>query len=153
MPRNRKKFYTQDNADFIVGFIQGAKKYHGVEIDFCGIWNETMLDVPWIKLLRKTLDRHGLSRVRIVAADQNTDIWNIVDPLNRDAELNKAVHAVGVHYPGWAGPDHAGRYQPACRQGRAASRCGRARTGRGAAIGPGPVPWRKSTIGTTSTAG
>ena len=41
MQRNRKKFYTQDNADFIVGFIQGAKKYHGLDIDFCGIWNET----------------------------------------------------------------------------------------------------------------
>ena len=31
MTRNFKKFYTQDNADFIVGFIQGAKKHHGVD--------------------------------------------------------------------------------------------------------------------------
>ena len=58
---NFEKFYTQDNADFIVRFIQAAKAYHGVNVHFCGIWNETLYDVSWIKLLRRTLDRRGFS--------------------------------------------------------------------------------------------
>ena len=65
-----KKFYTQDNADFIASFLQGAKKYHDLNIDFCGVWNERPYDVSWIKLLRHTLDRNGQSAVKIVAADQ-----------------------------------------------------------------------------------
>ena len=68
--RNARKFYSQDNADYVAGFIKGAKQYHGLDIDFCGIWNETPFDTEWIKLLRKTLDQQGLERVRIIAADQ-----------------------------------------------------------------------------------
>ena len=42
IPRNRKKFFTQDNADYIAGFINGARKYHGLDINYCGVWNETV---------------------------------------------------------------------------------------------------------------
>ncbi|NLF09539.1 MAG: hypothetical protein GX594_16395 [Pirellulaceae bacterium] len=52
-PLNTKKFYTQDNADFIVSFIRGAKEHHGLDIDYCGIWNETQHDLEWIKLTSK----------------------------------------------------------------------------------------------------
>ena len=34
IPRNRKKFFTQDNADFIASFIKGAKRYHGLDINY-----------------------------------------------------------------------------------------------------------------------
>ncbi len=111
MTRNFKKFYTQDNADFIVRFIQGAREHHGVDVDFCGIWNETLYDVSWIKLLRKTLDRQGLSRVGIVAADEIYP-WTIANAIERDAELKKAVRAAGAHYP-------------QCRSTAAAQQCGR----------------------------
>ena len=47
IPRDRKKFFTQDNADFIAGFIQGARKYHGLDINYCGTWNETPADNAW----------------------------------------------------------------------------------------------------------
>ena len=99
-PRNRKQFYTQDNADFVAAFIQGAKRYHGLDINFCGIWNETAHDVPWIKLLRKTLNGRGLSALRIIACDDyELGGWLIVNELVKDAELKKAIYAVGVHYP------------------------------------------------------
>ena len=50
----------------------------------------------WIKLLRKTLDSRGLSPVKIVAAAKTTgNAWNIVDALNRDAALKKAIDVVG----------------------------------------------------------
>ena len=99
--RNAKKFFTQDNADFVAGFIQGARRHHGLDIDFCGIWNETPFDTEWIKLLRATLDREGLGRVRIVAADQcGQKPWEIAKPMLKDGALMDAVYAIGGHYPG-----------------------------------------------------
>jgi galactosylceramidase len=133
IPRDRRKFFSQDNADFIAGFIQGARKYHGLTIDYCGTWNETpadnawtgpRLDVPWIKLLRKTLDDRGLAGVKIIARDCG---WQIAELMEQDAALKSAIYAVGVHYPGhqstpaaqrlgkplWASEDHAGWAQSA----------------------------------------
>jgi len=111
--RNRKKFFTQDNADFIASFILGAKKYHHLNIDYCGIWNESpggdiwdgpRLDIAWTKSLRKTLDAHRLSRVKIISRDCDGGIdprtWRIVELMEQDAELNNAIYAAGAHYPG-----------------------------------------------------
>lgn len=98
------KFYSQDNADFIVAFIRGAKKYHDLDISYCGIWNEKHYDIEWIKLLRRTLNRNGLERVQIVAADQtpgngDPDIWRLARELPADRELANAVAVIGAHYP------------------------------------------------------
>lgn len=99
--RNARKFFTQDNADYVAGFIKGAKQYHGLDIDFCGIWNETPCDTEWIKLLRATLNRQGLERVRIIAADQcGQKPWEIAKPMLKDRALMDAVYAIGGHYPG-----------------------------------------------------
>ena len=40
-------------------FLEGAKKVHGLDIEFTGIWNEKKHDGAWVKLLRKTLDAKG----------------------------------------------------------------------------------------------
>jgi galactosylceramidase len=94
------RFLSRDNAEFIADFIQGAKKHHGLEIDFCGVWNEVTYEPDWIKLLRRTLDAKGLSSVKIVAADiASKHRWEIARDLLEDAELAKAVHAIGAHYP------------------------------------------------------
>jgi galactosylceramidase len=113
--RNRRKFFTKGNADFIAG----AKTYHGLDIDYCGVWNESpggdvwdgpRLDVPWIKLLRRTLDSRGLSGVKIIARDLDVGrdqprTWRIVDLMEQDPELKKAIYAAGAHYPGrWTTP-------------------------------------------------
>src|SRR5665213_3164927 len=105
IPRNRKKFYTQDNANFIASFINGARKYHGLDINYCGIWNECpmsdiwdgpRLDVPWIKVLRKTLDNHGLSKVGIIACDsdggKDPRPWRITEFMEKDADLKNAIY-------------------------------------------------------------
>jgi galactosylceramidase len=103
--QNRRKLYTRDNAEFVAGFIRGAKQYHGLDVDYCGIWNETLHDSGWIKLLRRTLDRNGLAGVRIVACDEpEGPPWAIVEECRRDAELDRAVAVVGVHHPGFASP-------------------------------------------------
>ncbi len=139
IPRNRKKFFTQDDADFIAGFIQGAKEFYGLNINYCGTWNETpsdnnwhgpRLDVPWIKLLRQTLDRRGLPGVKIVARDCG---WKIAELMDQDAELKNDIDVVGAHYPErqstpaarqcgkpiWASEDHAGwQGGPLCIENR-----------------------------------
>ncbi|MBI4657678.1 MAG: discoidin domain-containing protein [Verrucomicrobia bacterium] len=91
-------FYSQDNADYIVKFLKGAKSVHGLAIDYVGIWNETRYDTGWIKLFRQTLDRNGLEAVKIIAAEEINQ-WSLVDVMRTDPELAAAVHAVGVHYP------------------------------------------------------
>jgi galactosylceramidase len=89
-------FYSQDNADYIVSFLKGAKKYHGIDFDFTGIWNERSYNIEWIKLLRRTLDKNGLNEVKIIAADVFD--WGIATDMQNDKELNDAVYAMGIHY-------------------------------------------------------
>ncbi|MCU0791886.1 MAG: hypothetical protein MUE42_03320 [Opitutaceae bacterium] len=92
------RYYSQDMADYVCDFLEGAAKTHGLDIAYVGIWNERAYDIPWIKLLRRTLDSRGLSRVRIVGADANTKQWAIAEDILRDPELAAAVDVIGDHY-------------------------------------------------------
>jgi hypothetical protein len=94
-------FYSKENAQFIAGYIKGLKKYHDINIDYTGIRNEVMYDINWIKLLRKTLDENGLSKVKIDVGDQwkPADQWQIAKDIAKDPELNKAVYAINAHVP------------------------------------------------------
>jgi len=89
-------FYSQDNADYISAFIEGAERYHNLKIDFTGIWNERNFDAEWIKLLRKTLNARGLNHVKIIAPD--TFDWGIAELMKNDKTLNDAIYAIGIHY-------------------------------------------------------
>jgi galactosylceramidase len=104
VPRNQRKFFTQDNADFIATYLGGLREHHGLDVNFCGVWNEMHCDTEWVKRLRRTLDARGLQSVRIIAPDHTSekweDIWALAGPLSRDPELFAAVHAIGGHYPG-----------------------------------------------------
>ncbi|MHB1000837.1 MAG: discoidin domain-containing protein [Armatimonadota bacterium] len=100
------EFFSQDNADFIASFLKGARDYHGLTIQYQGIRNESGFDKNWSKLLRQTLDRNGLHDVKLVAADQVND-WSVVNHLIDDPEFDKAIDAVGIHYPGYASPEAA----------------------------------------------
>ena len=95
------KFYSQDMADYTVKFIQGAKQFHRLDLDYCGIWNETPYDAEWIKSLRQTLDQSRLRRVQIVGADQCQQQWRIAGQMLKDPELAGAVAVIGEHYPGF----------------------------------------------------
>ena len=92
------EFYSQDNADFIVTFIRGAKQYHDLDISYCGCRNERPWNANWLKLLRKTLDANGLKSVKIVAADSPFH-WTIADAMAKDKELSDVVQVLGTHYP------------------------------------------------------
>ena len=90
------KYYSQDNADYIVAFLKGATLYHNLKFDFTGVWNEKQPDYEWIKLLRRTLDSNGLQDVKIIAADFFN--WDIAAEMAHDKELRDAVYALGIHY-------------------------------------------------------
>jgi galactosylceramidase len=93
------KFYSEDNARFVAAFVKGARQYHGVDVNYVGIWNEKMYDTGYIKMLRKVLDASGLERVKIVAADlwEPETKWSIADAMTQDAELKKSVAAISAH--------------------------------------------------------
>ena len=95
--------YSQDMADYVAGFVMGAEKHHGLDVDYVGIWNECPYDVEYIKLLRRTLDGLNL-KTKIAAADEVRS-YQIVKDMLRDPELYAAVDVVGTHYPLGQGED------------------------------------------------
>ncbi|XP_052001514.1 galactocerebrosidase isoform X1 [Xyrauchen texanus] len=85
-------------ASYVVSWILGAKQYHDLDIDYVGIWNERHFDSKYIKILRYTLDKTGLERVKIIASD---NLWEpITSYVIADRELQDAVDVLGAHYPG-----------------------------------------------------
>ncbi|KAL7872834.1 hypothetical protein AOLI_G00119050 [Acnodon oligacanthus] len=90
--------YPDITASYVVSWIIGAKQYHNLDIDYVGIWNERSFNSKYIKLLRYTLDKSGLERVKIIASD------NLWEPITlfvlQDRELSEAVDVLGAHYPG-----------------------------------------------------
>ncbi|MDR3244976.1 MAG: hypothetical protein LBT50_00920 [Prevotellaceae bacterium] len=93
------KFYSDDNIDYIISFIKGAKKYHNLQIDYAGVWNERMFDTEYIKRFREKLDQESVSQVKLVAADITGEkVWSIGDEMLQDEKLKASVNVIGDHY-------------------------------------------------------
>lgn len=92
-------YYSPDNAQYMANFLLGAKRVHNLNIDYIGIWNETLYNTDYIKLLRKTLNENKLSHVQIAAADEIRR-YRIVSDMLKDTALYNAVDVVGTHYAG-----------------------------------------------------
>ena len=97
-----RKFYTQDNADFIVGFINGARaisrRGHGLTAA-SGTRSTTTPNGSSSCARRSTPTR--CEHVKIVASDQcGRHPWEIAKPMLADRALSDAIYAIGVHYPG-----------------------------------------------------
>ncbi|HEY6081919.1 MAG TPA: hypothetical protein VIU45_00595, partial [Chitinophagaceae bacterium] len=98
--------HSQDAADYTAKFIQGAKSQWGLDINYtAGHRNEVAwdkkVDRDWlVNKLRPTLNKSGLSAVKIVAADETPEHhWSIADEMVADSALFNAVDAIGSHYP------------------------------------------------------
>ncbi|XP_053141619.1 galactocerebrosidase isoform X2 [Hemicordylus capensis] len=89
--------YPDVTAFYIVSWIIGAKRFHDLDIDYIGIWNERSFNSKYIKVLRGTMDRVGVQNVGIIAADGE---WDIAKQMLVDPYLYAAVEIVGAHYPG-----------------------------------------------------
>nr|XP_026257594.1 galactocerebrosidase isoform X3 [Urocitellus parryii] len=85
-------------AYYIVSWILGAKRYHDLDIDYIGIWNERSFDSNYIKVLRRMLNTQGLQKVKIIASD---NLWEpISTSMLLDSALWKVIDVIGAHYPG-----------------------------------------------------
>uniref|UniRef100_UPI00358E1542 galactocerebrosidase n=1 Tax=Myxine glutinosa TaxID=7769 RepID=UPI00358E1542 len=91
-------------ATYVTSWVQGAKRWHNLHIDYVGIWNERRYNSTYIKVLRQTLDKAGLHSVGIIASDSK---WQIVKDIVSDVELSAAIDVIGVHYPGTSSPPAA----------------------------------------------
>ena len=100
-------FYSQDMIDYLLGFLDGARRVHGIEFNYLGIRNEQPYDADWIIALRRALDAAGWTGVRLVAADEWDHPWSIATDLAERPEFFAAVDAIGVHYPHGSGDDDA----------------------------------------------
>ncbi|KAK2118550.1 hypothetical protein P7K49_005437 [Saguinus oedipus] len=88
----------QLTAYYVVTWIVGAKRYHDLDIDYIGIWNERSYNVNYIKILRKMLNYQGLQQVKIIASDS---LWESISAsMLLDAELLKVIDVISAHYPG-----------------------------------------------------
>lgn len=94
-------FYSETNASFIIGYLKGLEKHHGITVDYTGIHNEVMYDKDWIKRLREKLDKNDLGHVKIDAGDlwKPEVQWQIAGDIAADAELREAVSVINAHVP------------------------------------------------------
>ena len=92
-------FYSDDNIDYIISFIKGAYKYHGISIDYTGLWNERAHNIEFAKNLKKDLLNNNLKHVKLIASDQcSGNQWAIADDILLDSTLSKAIDVIGDHY-------------------------------------------------------
>ena len=92
-----KDVNSQAAADYLVSFLEGNKRDHGLEFDYIGVWNETKTSYGFIKRLRRTLDAHHVGTQ--IMADDLVNTWAIADEMQKDSDLRHAVAVVNTHYP------------------------------------------------------
>ncbi|MGY4383439.1 galactosylceramidase [Pedobacter sp. UYP24] len=92
--------FSQESAEWIVAFLDLARKKYNVEVNWVSAGqNEMGTDLNWIaNNLRPTLDAHGFSKVKLQAPDDDSEFWQIFDKLEKDPKLDKLISAVGYHY-------------------------------------------------------
>jgi len=92
--------FSKESAEWIVAFLEVARKYYGLEMDWVSAaQNEMGTDLNWIaNYLRPILDSHGFSKVKLQAPDDDSEYWQIFSELEKHPEFNHLIDAVGYHY-------------------------------------------------------
>lgn len=99
-----RDYYSAEQIDYRIDWLRCARS-HGLRIDNMGIWSETWYDTEWIKQLKAALVANGFASTKVIAAD-GLD-WGLVEDMEADPELAKAIDIVGVHYPTGKSPEGA----------------------------------------------
>lgn len=100
MPGWFNGIWSQDNADYLVKFIQGAKQW-GLNMKYIsGCWNERDYNRDWIvNTLRPTLDKSGFKNIKINAPEGAGKAWEISDLLVKDSTFKNTISSISYHYP------------------------------------------------------
>lgn len=105
---------NEQKAEFIFGFVKGAKEVHGLHIDYIGgNMNEEYTKIEGMKQqlrvnpavtiqLRKLLNANGFKDVKIVAADEGAMVkeFLVLDSMANNRAYVDAVDVIGLHYKG-----------------------------------------------------
>ena len=98
----KRTLYTPRMAAYVVDFIRMAKRDYGLDIAYAGAWNERVYDAAYIKELYHQLQAAHLG-TKIVCCDEypgeGRGQWAVADQMLTDPDLDRAVSALGVHYP------------------------------------------------------
>jgi glycosyl hydrolase family 59/glycosyl hydrolase family 59 (putative galactocerebrosidase) len=114
-------YFSQDNLDYIVDFLKGARQQHGLTIDYVGTVNEPRIihqavDWGWVKRLKRAITSDGLHAKLVVGDDPRRGCcpsnlpWDDVNAMAADPELAAAVDVIGSHYAGGVVPAEAYRF-------------------------------------------
>lgn len=92
--------FSKESAEWIVAFLEVARKYYGLQMDWISAaQNEMGTNLSWIaNYLRPILDSNGFSKVKLQAPDDDSEYWQIFDELEKHPEFNHLIDAVGYHY-------------------------------------------------------
>jgi hypothetical protein len=94
------RLYSPDMANYVADYIEGAKKHHGLEISYAGIWNEKPYDALYVEQLRQALSSRGLN-TNIVCCDEypGQHQWQIAVAMRNDPVIASSIDILSVHYP------------------------------------------------------
>jgi len=91
-------FWSQDMADYYASWIKGLKTFHGLDLDAIGCRNEKGVSEDFVKKLRATLNRDGLSSVLIHGFDNwDKTKFDWTRHLATDPVLRASVDIISNH--------------------------------------------------------
>ena len=97
-PRWVGDFWSQDMADYYVDWLEGARRWHGLEFDALGCHNEKGYSYDFAKRLRRTMDERGFGQVRLHAFDNwGRSKLDFLDEMLRDSTLAASIDVISAH--------------------------------------------------------
>ena len=91
-------FWSQDMCDYYVKWIKGLKQIYGLDLDAIGCRNEKGVNEDFVKMFRSTLNKNGLSKVRIHAFDNwQKDKFAWCKDMETDSVLKASVDILSAH--------------------------------------------------------
>lgn len=94
-------YFSADNQAYQTAFAACVRSELGFALDYIGIWNERAWgSEDYVLGLRAALDASGFNAMKIVLPDgYGAQVTSAIAAAATNATFNKAVHAIGVHYP------------------------------------------------------
>ena len=96
--------WSQADIGYVIDWLNCAKS-HGLTISYLGGWNEHGFNIHWFESMRRALDVHGYSSVRLVAADAHpragrylpATAWRVAAAAARHPAFRAAISVLGAH--------------------------------------------------------